>query len=429
MRARIISRFNTELSHFNLLSVDMKHMLMSYGFYLAAYPLLATFMNAYLWRSSGSLWSIIVYNVGWIIGLPCGFYLNGLLLKKFHILRLYFAGLLLQAIIPIMIVFLPMHGLPAIYLYGLMYGAGAGLFWGNKTYLDLQITRGANRIYYNSLGTIVDMMANILVPAAIGWFIVYANSIFSSESFVAYKIVMGIGFILLFVSGFIMQSSHIKNIVITNMIVRKPTRRWNMIRMFNLVHNIQVGVTLVLANVVILVLVGGEGVLGTVQTITAGFSSLMVYLMGRKATASVAWKFVAVGSLIFFVGTSTLAGIFTWVGALAYSMVITIAWAIQWTPANSVTMDLLDAEEHNPEKQYANICDNELFYNIGRGIGISIVVMLLTIGGENTALRWSPFIVGIVQLPLGWFIYTIVKNKRLPTPTTATSTTASGGTA
>ncbi len=179
MRARILSRIETEISHFNLLSIDMKHMLLSYGFYLAAYPLLATFMNAYLWRSSGNLWSIIFYQIGWIVGLPSGFYLNGLLLKKIQILKLYLTGLLLQAIIPIMIVFLPFNGLPAIIFYGFMYGAGSGLFWGNKSYIDLQITRGANRIYYNSLGTIVDLIANIIVPAAIGWFIVFANGIFT----------------------------------------------------------------------------------------------------------------------------------------------------------------------------------------------------------------------------------------------------------
>lgn len=398
-------------------------MLLSYGFYLAAYPLLATFMNAYLWRSSGNLWSIILYNIGWITGLPSGFYLNGFLLKKFNILKLFLTGLILQAIIPIMIVFLPFDGLPAILCYGFIYGAGSGLFWGNKNYLDLQITRGANRIYYNSLGTIVDLLANIIVPAAIGWFIVFANGVFSQESFIAYKIVMIIGFILLLISGVIMQSSKIENSVITNMIVRKPSKIWGSIRMFNLLHNIQVGVTIVLANVVVLVLVGGEGILGTLQTITAGMSALLLYIMGRKATTASSWKFVSIGSLIFFTGTCILAGVFNWVGAIAYSIVITIAWAIQWTPANSVTMDLLDIEEHDPEKQYAYICDNELFYNIGRGIGISIVVSLLITGGQSSALRWSPFIVGIIQLPLGWFIYSIVKHSHLPTPASTTSTT------
>jgi len=426
MRARILSRIETEVSHFNLLSIDMKHMLLSYGFYLAAYPLLATFMNAYLWRSSGNLWSIIFYNIGWITGLPSGFYLNGFLLKKFRILKLYLTGLLLQAIIPIMIVFLPFDGLPAILCYGFMYGAGSGLFWGNKSYIDLQITRGTNRIYYNSIGTIVDLLANIIVPAAIGWFIVFANGVFSQESFIAYKIVMVIGFILLLISGVIMQSSTIENSVITNMIVRKPSTLWSSIRMFNLLHNIQVGVTIVLANVVILVLVGGEGILGTLQTITAGLSSLLLYVMGRKATAASSWKFVSIGSLIFFAGTCTLAGVFNWVGAIAYSIVITIAWAVQWTPANSVTMDLLDTEEHDPEKQYAYICDDELFYNIGRAIGISIVVTLLTVAGQTTALRWSPFIVGIIQLPLGWFIYSIVKHGDSPTPTATAATTTTG---
>ena len=420
-----ITRLTTELSHFQLLSTDMKRMLVSYGFYLAAYPLIATFMNAYLWRSNGSIWSIVMYNSGWVIGLPLGFYINGLLLKKFHILRLYFSGLLLQAIIPCLVVFLPFNGLLNILMYGLLYGCGSGLFWANKSYLDLQLTRGSNRIYYNSLGIIIDLLVNILMPVSAGWFIVYMNSIYALDSFIAYKIIMMVGFILLITSGLSVQFTHIQNIVIEGLFVKNPSRNWNAIRMFNILHNVQVGVTIILSSLVVLVLVGGEGILGTLQTITAGLSSIGLYFIGRKTTISSSWKFILTGSIIFFIGTCTLAGIFTWVGGLAYTIVITLAWAFQWSPANSVSMDLLDHEQPDTHKQYAYVCDNELFYNVGRTIGISIIILLAGVWNQSTALRWAPFIVGIIQLPLGIIIYRIVTNILSPTPTAASTSTAS----
>jgi len=408
MWTRAVTLLKTELTHFHLLSVDMRRMLLSYALYLAAYPLVMTFMDAYLWRTSGNLWAIVLYNLGYVIGIPTGFYLNGLLLRKFHILRLYFFGLLLQAIIPCFVVFFPLANLIGILLYGCVCGCGAGLFWGNKNYLDQQLTRGSNRMYYNSLGQIFDVLLSMLIPVCAGWFIILVNTNHFGQSFLAYKIIMIVACILLFFSGLIIQFSHIQQIVIRGMLVKHPSKTWRLMRLYNILFNIQIGSATVLPSVIILILVGGEGILGTLQGVTAGLSAIALYYVGRKATISSAWKFIGAGSLIFFVGTCVLAGFFTWVGGITYSIVISLAWASQWTQTNSVIMELMDNEEPDPEKQYAYVCDNEIFYNSGRVIGIGIISVIAIVASEHAALRWSPLIVGIIQLPLAFIIHSIV---------------------
>jgi YQGE family putative transporter len=263
------------------------------------------------------------------------------------------------------------------------------------------------------LGSIIDLLVNVIVPVAAGWFIVLMNSTYSGESFIGYKTLMIIGFILLFASGFCVQFSKIQHIAIDGMLLRRPNKIWRHMRVFHVIHNIQVGVTLVLSSVLVLVLVGGEGVLGTLQTITAGLSTIALYYIGRKSTLDSSWKLVVVGSIIFFIGTCVLTGTFTWIGVLAYTLVITMAWSFQYVPSNSVSMELMDMLEHDPEKQYAYVFDNELFYNIGRSIGVSIIVFLALCFNENISMRWSPLIVGLIQLPLGWFIYRTVKEVQL----------------
>ena len=422
MIANVFSRFKTEFSHFRLLSEDARRMLASYALFLAAYPLIATFMNAYLWRSSGSLWSIVIYNLGYVMGLPFGFYLNGLLLKKIHVLRLYFAGTLFQAVIPCLVLFFPFNGMMGLLIYGTVYGLGAGLFWGNKTYLDLQITRGTNRMYYNSIGQIFDMVMNIVIPACAGWFIVLLSSGHTDPTFAAYKIIMIMGFILLFLSGLAIQFSSIKQITVLGMFIQKPKPIWRHMRLFNILFNLQVGTTIVIPNILILKLVGHEGILGTVQAVTAGLASLAIYIIGRKSTTGNASKLVFFGSVMFLAGTAALAGIFTWLGAIAYSMAITITWASIWTPVSSVGMDLIDSLESDTEKQYAYVCDNELFYNFGRIAGIMIISILAIAGSETHALRLSPLIAGFFQLPLMWFIQKIVRH--LPASSTPAATPA-----
>ena len=408
MLNRILNRFRIELGHFQSLSDNAKKMILSYALYLAAYPLLATFMNAYLWRSSGNLWSIIIYNLGYVIGLPVAFYFNGKLFSKFHVLKLYFLGALLQAITPCLVLFFPLNGLIGLFFYGCIYGFGAGLFWGNKNYLDLQITRGTNRIYYNSIGQIFDLLMNVIIPMSAGWFIVLIASGNATSSFIAYKIIMIAAFVLLFFSGLVIQFSSIKQIVIRKMFLRRPKPIWGLMRMFNILFNIQVGTTLILPNILILVLVGGEGILGTIQAITASISAIAIYIIGRKSNISTAWQFVFFGSVVFLLGTGILAGSFTWIGTLVYSVAITLTWASIWTPCNSVTMDLMDKLEPDTENQYAYVCDNELFYNLGRVIGITVICALAIIISNNAALQYSAIIAGFCQLPLAWLIYKLV---------------------
>ena len=179
-------------------------------------------------------------------------------------------------------------------------------------------------------------------------------------------------------------------------------------RLFNIFFNIQVGVTLVLPNILILMLVGGEGILGTVQAVTAGLSAVAVYIIGRKSTIKTAWWFILFGSLAFLLGTLVLALSFTWIGALAYSVVITLTWASIWTPSNTVTMDLMDHLEPDTERQYAYVCDNELFFNIGRALGIAIICTLAIVISDRTALQYTAVIAGVCQLPLAFLIHNMV---------------------
>lgn len=409
MFSRFLKRFNTELQHFYALDSDVRRIFWSYGFYLAAFPLVMTFLNAYLWRSSGNLWTIVLYNLGYVVSLPAGFYLNGLLLKKIHVLRLYFVGALLQGVTACLIVLFSVINPVNILFLGLLNGVGAGLFWGNKNYLSLFLTKHTNRVYYNSMEQVMDLLINIVVPAGAGWFIYFATQSTFPFGLSAYKIIMIVAFLLLFLSGYIVQSANIKTISIGSMIVRSPSRPWNLLRMFNVLYNVQIGLSLIVSSVMVLVLVGDEGILGTLLGTTAIISAIVLYLVGRKSSLGNIWKLVAFGSVAYLIGTGLLAGIFTWVSGIVYSIVISIAWAFQWMSSYTVTMELMDIEEKNPDKQYAYVCDNELYFNIGRLLGITIVVLFTVVASQNAALRWAPICVGIIQIPLAWFTYNLIK--------------------
>lgn len=416
MFSKMLRQVHTELVHYRSLHKDVQRLLISYALYLAAYPLVMTFMDAYFWRVTGSILAIIVYNFGYIIGLPLGFYLNGLLLKKFHVLRLYFVGALLQGLIACSVVFFTTRTFFDVGVFGLIFGVGAGLFWGNKNYLDLKLTKNTNRVYYNSLGQVADLCINILVPAVAGWFIAFGHQTGWYLPQMSYRVLMLVGFGMLALSGYVVQSSTIASITIDGLVVRHPTQSWQLARIFHLLYNLQVGLNLVTSSVLILFFVGGEGIFGTVHAMTAALSAVAIYLIGRKTTVRHSWMFVGIGSILFFVGASVLAGVFTWVGSLVYAAITTTLWAVQWSTSYTVFMELMDQEASSPSKQYAYVCDNELFFNIGRGVGIGVVVLFLMLFSQQAALRWTPLVIATIQLilvlPIKILTDTVVARKK-----------------
>lgn len=96
-----------EVNHFKSLPQKARDLLVSYFYFGATYPLIGTFINAFIWRKQGDIISLAFYNIGNTIMLPIIFYFNGHLLKKFKITHLYFFGAILTALIPIMVVFFP----------------------------------------------------------------------------------------------------------------------------------------------------------------------------------------------------------------------------------------------------------------------------------------------------------------------------------
>jgi YQGE family putative transporter len=406
----ISQRFALELSHYRRLSDDVRRLLISYYLYLVTYPLLALFTNAYLWRTGESLNLLVMYNVFYCAALPLGFYLNGWLLRRFHTLKLYAVGAILQGLVAVFIVVLP-SGMTSILIgYGLLAGLGAGLYWANKNYLSLRLTKGSNRLYYNSLESAGDMLINMVVPALAGLFIIFGEKVGWYVPETAYKWLMGFALVLVSISGYVVQSSKIQDLDYEPMLVKKPSRTWQLIRIYNILGNIVIGAEFVIPSVLILVLVGKEGTLGIVSSLTAVLSAVLLYVVGRIGNISTIWKVVGLASVIYLTGTIILAYFFSPTAVLIYMIASTIGWAFRWSPSYTIVMEIMDQEDHG-KGQYAYVCDNEITFNIGRTLGLGLIFILTGVD-QMLALRFVPVLIGITTI-LAFFPFMLLTKRVL----------------
>jgi hypothetical protein len=155
-----------------------------------------------------------------------------------------------------------------------------------------------------------------------------------------------------------------------------------------------------------------EGVLGTIETTVAILATLTLYIIGRKAHLKNTIPLVGFVTILYLMGAGFLAFNYTWIGVLVFIAISSISSSIRWTMGYSVVMEVLDRDEinHPTAGHYAYICDNELFFNIGRILGLGIFVGLLQFSAD-TALRFTPLIIALTQfgslVPLRYLVKTL----------------------
>jgi MFS transporter, YQGE family, putative transporter len=166
-------RLFAELFHFKQLSLTSRQILTSSAIYELAYPILFTFLSAFLFRSTGGFLASVLFNLGLMTGVPTGFYVNGLLLKRWHIKRLLAIGLLGEGLVASMVFFLPSITPVAILGIGLMQGFPMGLYFANRNFLTLSVTQDNHRSYYTGLEQIISNFAGVVSPLIAGWALVF----------------------------------------------------------------------------------------------------------------------------------------------------------------------------------------------------------------------------------------------------------------
>lgn len=396
------TRLSREKSHLDDLGDVVKHLLYSYILYLISYPIIGIFINVFFWRQSNDITLIAAYNLGFFLALPLGFYLNGLLLKRFNILKLYWVGTVLQGLAAFLAIFFPSLSFYQVLLYGLIYGIGGGLYWSNKNYITLKITKGRNRLYYNSLEASIDLIINIIMPIILGWIIVLGEvtGVYAPET--AYKVLMVLCLFMLWFSGYILQSANIYSEKITHIAVAKPSKYWNLNRIILCTHQLLSGINFFVPTFLVLLFVGAEGAIGTIESATAVLVAIMLYWVGRKTAQRHSFSLMLATSTVFLLGSILYNLTYGVLGALIYSLTCSLTGALSWNIIYTNSMEVMDREikhGHN-HNQYALIFDNELFFNIGRIMGMGIFFGLSYFTSQEISLRITPIFAGILQFAM-----------------------------
>src|SRR5690349_1077780 len=275
----LIKKPYKEYAYFLLVPRPTRVLLATNMIYAFVLPVIEIFVGAYIMRSSNDPSIVAIYQLTVYTGIPITFLVNGYLLNRVKISRLYSFGMLLSGLSMLIMMSLQNLSVAGVGIAGLLMGCSFGFFWANRDFLALSTTNDLSRNYYYGLETFAYTITYIIVPLAIGAFLASteAQGWFGGRINVAYQVVTGVVFVLTILSSIVIHQEKFKRPELKRFLYFRFHSLWRKMLVLAGLKGLAQGYLVTAPAILIMRFVGNEGSLGLVQGVSGIATAILLY--------------------------------------------------------------------------------------------------------------------------------------------------------
>jgi YQGE family putative transporter len=242
---------------------------------------------------------------------------------------------------------------------------------------------------------------SVMVPLAVGWLIesTATRGWLGGDRNSAYRLVAGCVCALTVLASLVCHQGHFVNPQKTRFLFFRFRPLWRRMLWLATLKGLAQGYIVTAPAMLILMLVGQEGTLGTVQAAGGILSACLLYLVGRRARSRHRLPVFAAGLLLFLLGGLVNALLFNRFGVLVLVTCLVLAKPLldlAYFPIQFLVTDMVSAMEGR--KAYAYIFNHECAEYAGRVLGCGLFIVFDIYVSDAAALRYALPIIGAVQL-------------------------------
>jgi MFS transporter, YQGE family, putative transporter len=395
----LFGKLDSEYKFFMKMPRNVRVLLITNMIYAFVMPVIEIFVVAYIMRSSNDPVKAVIYYLTVYTGIPLTFLINGYLLNKVKVANLYSFGMLLSGLSMLIMMNLKELSVIGLGLAGTLMGASFGFFWANRDFLALSTTNDDNRNYYYGLETFFYTITAILVPVAVGAFLTHPAGWFGGRIVGSYKLVTVGVFILTVISSVIIHRGSFKNPVLKKFVFFRFDKLWNKMLVLAVLKGLAQGYLVTAPAILVMRLVGNEGSLGIIQSISGIITALLLYVLGRLTKPKHRIYVFSAGYAIFLVGALFNGILFSSLGVMIFVLSIVLfrpLHDIAYFPIQMKVINVVSDKEKRSEFSY--IFNHEFGLYIGRFLGLGLFIFLAYYISEIVALKYSLIIIAVVQI-------------------------------
>ena len=397
----IVKKPLEEYEFFMTMPRETRVLLITNMIYAFVLPVIEIFVGAYIMRSSNDPTIVAIYQLTVYTGIPLTFLINGFLLNYIKIAHLYSFGMLLSGLSMLIMMRLENLSPLGVGVAGILMGCSFGFFWANRDFLALNTTNDSNRNYYYGLETFFYTMTFIIVPVAIGAFLSTADkqAWFGGNINLAYQIVTVAVFALTILSSIVIHKGDFKNPVSKKFLYFRFHSLWKKMLALAGLKGLAQGYLVTAPAILIMRMVGDEGSLGLVQSISGVATAIMLYLLGRTAKPNQRIYIFAAGLIIFLIGTLANGILFSAIGVIIFVLCKVLFQPLHDIAYFPIQMKVIDVVSHiESRNEFTYIFNHEFGLYLGRFLGLGLFIFFASYISESFALKYSLIVIAVVQL-------------------------------
>lgn len=396
-----MNRLRKEIDVFLSCPRSMRVLMLSNMIYALVLPVIEIFVAAYVMRNSRAVDKVVTYQLAIYAATPLAFYINGRLLGRIGSKHLYAAGMLLSGLAMMLMMQLSILTPLGVATSGFTMGLATGIFWANRGFLALTATSDDNRNYYYGVENFFATLSAVVVPALIGWFI-SGTSLYGWLGGVAnraYHIVAIVIFGLTILAAGILEQGAFRTPEHARFVYFRFHSLWWRMLQLALLKGLAQGYIVTAPAMLIMLLVGQEGTLGTVQAIGGIFSAFLLYTVGRLAAPRHRLIVFSVALSLFLLGSITNTVLFNAIGVLCFLACLLLAKPLLDLAYYPIQLQVVDAVSHiEGRNQYTYIFNHEFGLFTGRCLGCGLFLGIAYWGSGVAALKYALPVIALLQM-------------------------------
>lgn len=398
-----MSKFKKRLFGDIDLSKDLGLLLLIGGLYSLSVALSNTFVNIYLWKQTGELLDISLYNLASAVAQPLTFILAGRMAKKVDRVIVLRIGVIFLALFYLSVLGFGSAAAKFLLILGAVLGTGYGFYWLAFNVLTFEITEPETRDFFNGfLGTLTSA-GGMIGPMAAGFIISRLTNT------TGYSIVFGISLALfslaVLFSFFIKRRPANGKYAFKRIIAeRRNNYNWKMVTNAHICQGLREGIFAFMISVLVFLSTGTEMALGKYGLINSGVSFVSYFVVSRLIKKEQRLKSILIGGILLYAALFLIAFDVTYTKLIIYAVTIAIAYPLLLIPYSSITYDVIGTGWQAAEMRVEYIVVREVFLNTGRVLSILLFILMVSTMDTKQSLPILFLVLGAGHTLIYFFI-------------------------
>jgi len=354
-----------------------KRLLMVNALYFLSSTMSGVFVNVYLYAFTGSLVEMTIYSMVRFGFFPLGFLLGGYLGKRTRLSTSLTSGLvIIIATLGFLLTFnsvITTHYY-TIYLIGIAFGTGEGLYWFSTNNLSLAVSNKETRALFVTTMSITNAISTVLAPTIAALIVSFSPTDTQGYLFI-FQLVILLHTITAYLSSKIDVAACKDNFTLIDKFKIKNDPQWRYMMVSHLIFGVRDSATLVIMGLLLYNALGSVGSLYStlliVFSILGIVGSTIVRKVQRRDNRLTLYTY---GAYTLFGAAMVLVLSPNFTGALIYGTLNALAAPFFINPFSIIVMNAMQdyAEEGSV---YGHMIIKEVMVDIGRLTGMAFILI------------------------------------------------------